>query len=58
MKRKDNNLKRHWPANRESSTCAWATEANLQEKDFKKAYDATKEGINQARQWMSDKIAP
>ena len=25
---------------------------------FKKAYDATKEGINQARQWMSDKIAP
>ncbi|MEI6077298.1 MAG: hypothetical protein WCS94_17085 [Verrucomicrobiota bacterium] len=25
---------------------------------FKKTYDATKEGISQARQWMSDKIAP
>ena len=25
---------------------------------FQKAYDATKEGFNQARQWVSDKIAP
>ena len=25
---------------------------------FKKAYEATKDGINQARQWVSDKIAP
>ena len=25
---------------------------------FTKAYDATKDGINQARQWVSDKIAP
>jgi chromosome segregation ATPase len=25
---------------------------------FQKAYDATKDGINQARQWVSDKIAP
>jgi chromosome segregation ATPase len=26
--------------------------------DFQKAYDATKDGFNQARQWVSDKIAP
>ena len=25
---------------------------------FQKAYDATKDGFNQARQWVSDKIAP
>jgi chromosome segregation ATPase len=25
---------------------------------FSKAYDATKDGFNQARQWVSDKIAP
>ena len=25
---------------------------------FKKAYEATKDGFNQARQWVSDKIAP
>jgi len=25
---------------------------------FSKAYDATKDGFNQARQWLSDKIAP
>ena len=25
---------------------------------FKKAYDASKNGFNQARQWVSDKIAP
>ena len=25
---------------------------------FTKAYDATKDGFNQARQWVSDKIAP
>ena len=25
---------------------------------FKKAYQATKDGFNQARQWVSDKIAP
>jgi chromosome segregation ATPase len=25
---------------------------------FQKAYDATKDGLNQARQWVSDKIAP
>ena len=25
---------------------------------FKKGYEATKDGINQARQWVSDKIAP
>jgi chromosome segregation ATPase len=25
---------------------------------FAKAYDATKDGFNQARQWVSDKIAP
>jgi chromosome segregation ATPase len=25
---------------------------------FSKAYDATKDGVNQARQWVSDKIAP
>jgi len=25
---------------------------------FQKAYGATKDGFNQARQWMSDKIAP
>ena len=25
---------------------------------FTKAYDATKDGFNQARQWLSDKIAP
>jgi predicted nucleic acid-binding Zn-ribbon protein len=25
---------------------------------FSKAYDATKNGFNQARQWVSDKIAP
>jgi uncharacterized coiled-coil DUF342 family protein len=26
--------------------------------DFYKAYEATKDGFNQARQWVSDKIAP
>jgi chromosome segregation ATPase len=26
--------------------------------DFNKAYEATKDGFNQARQWVSDKIAP
>jgi len=26
--------------------------------DFKKAYDSSKDGFNQARQWVSDKIAP
>ncbi|MGA2281194.1 MAG: methyl-accepting chemotaxis protein [Verrucomicrobiota bacterium] len=26
--------------------------------DCSKAYDATKDGFNQARQWVSDKIAP
>jgi ElaB/YqjD/DUF883 family membrane-anchored ribosome-binding protein len=25
---------------------------------FSKAYEATKDGFNQARQWVSDKIAP
>ena len=25
---------------------------------FSKAYNATKDGFNQARQWVSDKIAP
>jgi chromosome segregation ATPase len=25
---------------------------------FQKAYDSTKDGFNQARQWVSDKIAP
>ena len=25
---------------------------------FQKAYDATKDGFNQTRQWVSDKIAP
>jgi ElaB/YqjD/DUF883 family membrane-anchored ribosome-binding protein len=25
---------------------------------FQKAYEATKDGFNQARQWVSDKIAP
>ena len=25
---------------------------------FKKAYESTKDGFNQARQWVSDKIAP
>ncbi len=25
---------------------------------FQKAYDATKDGFNQSRQWVSDKIAP
>ena len=25
---------------------------------FKKAYDSSKDGFNQARQWVSDKIAP
>ena len=25
---------------------------------FQKGYDATKDGFNQARQWVSDKIAP
>jgi len=25
---------------------------------FSKAYDSTKDGFNQARQWVSDKIAP
>jgi len=25
---------------------------------FQKGYEATKDGVNQARQWVSDKIAP
>jgi ElaB/YqjD/DUF883 family membrane-anchored ribosome-binding protein len=37
-----------------------ATEStwNAVKSGFQKAYDATKDGFNQARQWVSDKIAP
>jgi hypothetical protein len=39
-------------ANATEST--WDTVKN----GFKKAYESTKDGIQQARQWVSDKIAP
>ncbi len=37
-----------------------ATESTWDEvkSGFQKAYDSTKDGFNQARQWVSDKIAP
>lgn len=39
---------------RNSSESTWESVKH----SFRKAYDSTKDGLNQARQWVSDKIAP
>ena len=39
---------------RNATESTWDTVKN----GFKKGYEATKDGFNQARQWVSDKIAP
>jgi hypothetical protein len=39
---------------RESTESTWGNVKS----DFRKSYSASKEGFQQARQWLSDKIAP
>lgn len=47
-------LKKQLDEARNATETTWDSVKN----GFKKGYEATKDGFNQARQWVSDKIAP
>ena len=47
-------LNKQLDAVKESTESTWDTVKG----GFKKGYESTKEGFQQARQWLSDKIAP